>query len=352
MNFKGLLLFVLMLLLHPANSWAACSGDYEDAIIRAGDELECVLQKCDGVKEMLLALASSDEPRVEKRVKKVVIMSDKPRLGLLLKREYDQDTESVGAEVQGVTPHGPADEAGIKAGDIITKVNGESLAVRPADADEDESGPASKLVAFAGKLKEGDKVTLEYRRGRETNTATLTARKIDGISSKNMAGPGAKKKVIVKQGSDDEELFDLSDIEDMPDVFSFCWKGGGWLDMEMVAMNPGLGEYFGTSEGILVVKAPADSPLQLKSGDVILKIGDRSPKTPAQAIRIIRSYEAGEEISLQVMRKHQRQVLKAKAPDHEKDFDFDYFDSDDMPVPPPPPSPPPAPARGASVKKT
>src|SRR3989442_15547105 len=57
-----------------------------------------------------------------------------------------------------------------------------------------------------------------------------------------------------------------------PQSFSFCF-GETWCDLELVNLNADLGEYFGTKEGILVVKAPADSSLPLKAGDVILSVG-------------------------------------------------------------------------------
>ena len=86
--------------------------------------------------------------------------------------------------------------------------------------------------------------------------------------------------------------------------------------MELVALNPELGEYFATSQGILVVSASKEGPLKLKGGDVILKIGDRTPATPSQALRILRSYEPGENVVLQVMRKREKLTITVQAPSH------------------------------------
>lgn len=85
--------------------------------------------------------------------------------------------------------------------------------------------------------------------------------------------------------------------------------------MEMVPMNPDLGDYFGTDEGILVVHAPADSPLKIKAGDVILKVGDRTPQSPSQVMRILRSYEPGENVNLEIFRKHGKTTLSVKVPE-------------------------------------
>jgi hypothetical protein len=50
-------------------------------------------------------------------------------------------------------------------------------------------------------------------------------------------------------------------------------------DLDLVDLNPDLGEYFGSKTGVLVVKAPSDSTIPLKAGDVILKIDGREPKS-------------------------------------------------------------------------
>ncbi|MYQ41724.1 putative serine protease PepD [Streptomyces sp. LamerLS-316] len=61
-----------------------------------------------------------------------------------------------------VTPNGPAAEAGLKAGDVITKFNDTTV----------ESGPT--LIGEIWTHKPGDKVTLTYKRDGKTATAELT----------------------------------------------------------------------------------------------------------------------------------------------------------------------------------
>ncbi|MGH7612957.1 MAG: PDZ domain-containing protein, partial [Gemmatimonadales bacterium] len=95
---------------------------------------------------------------------------------------------------------------------------------------------------------------------------------------------------------------------------AFCF-GDSWCDLDLVTLNADLGEYFGTREGLLVVKAPADSALPLKGGDVILSIGGRKPTSPAHAMRILRSYDAGEAVSIEIMRHERRQTLSWKVPE-------------------------------------
>jgi len=41
----------------------------------------------------------------------------------------------------------------------------------------------------------------------------------------------------------------------------------------------------------------------LKGGDVITSIGGGSPANPSHAMRILRSYEKGESVSIEILRK-------------------------------------------------
>ena len=217
------------------------------------------------------------------------------RIGVLVKSDADPETDSLGAKIEGVTPGSPAARAGLKVGDIITRFNGTSLAGVKAE-DEEESGPGNKLVELARRLEPGDTVQVEYRRGGESKKATLVA---EDLGSVQFEFPGPGPMPMPRMPGFDFELF-----------------GAPWGDLELVSLNPDLGEYFGTKEGVLVVKAPADSSLPLKAGDVILSIAGRKPNNPSHAMRILRSYEAGETVSVEVMRKQKRATVTWKVPEH------------------------------------
>ena len=217
------------------------------------------------------------------------------RIGVLVRTDASAESDKVGAKIEGVTPGSPAEKAGLKVGDIITKFAGTSLGGIKAE-DEDESGPGRKLVALARKLEPGDTVRIEYRRGADAKQATLVAADLDGGMRWDMPGP-------------------MVAMPHMPGM-DFEWSfGEPWGDLELVSLNPDLGDYFGTKDGILVVKAPADSTLPLKGGDVILSIGGRKPTSQSHAMRILRSYEAGESVSIDILRKQKRMSLTWKVPE-------------------------------------
>jgi len=220
------------------------------------------------------------------------------RIGVLVKTGAAPSTDSIGAWVEAVTPGGPAAKAGLKAGDIITRFNGTALAGVPAP-EENASGPGRKLVTLAHGLAPGDTAPIEYRRGNDAKKTRLVTEDLSAwmlVDRVDVPVPGA---FPAQPGGEPG--------------FSFCF-GDAWCDMELVSLTADLGDYFGTKEGVLVVKAPDDSSLPLKSGDVLLSIGGRRPTSPSHAMRILRSYEAGETVAIEILRKQKRMSLAWQVP--------------------------------------
>jgi hypothetical protein len=94
-----------------------------------------------------------------------------------------------------------------------------------------------------------------------------------------------------------------------------------WGDMELVPMTEGLSRYFGTSEGLLVVRGPEDDGIEIQDGDVILAISGRTPNSPEHAIRILSSFEPGETIEFALMRDRLRETVDYVVPEAESQFE-------------------------------
>ncbi len=306
-----------------------------------------------GERRMVVVTDDGDGgPREARKRVRVMRIQGRPMLGLMIGGGDDADPKE-GAPILAVTPGGPAAEAGLKAGDLIVAVNGKPLrdlvpshsAPRGED-DDDAPGPRRALVEFSRALKPGEKVTVDYRRDGRPAKATLTAREVkggrtrvvtrvgpDGKSSTRVftegeGGPESDRDVVV-------EMPEIPEIPEMPRMPGMAWHAfpGGLDGLELTALNPDLGDYFGTGKGLLVTKAPAQS--ELKAGDVILKIGEREPKSPAQAMRILRSYEAGESARVEILRRRAAKTLSVKIP-----AGADDDEDDAVPTPPSPPAPP------------
>ena len=74
-------------------------------------------------------------------------MNRRARLGIKVNLQA-RDTDSLGAYVESVTPNGPAAKAGLRSGDIITKLDGKSvLTGGAADAGADTRAVAAGASA-------------------------------------------------------------------------------------------------------------------------------------------------------------------------------------------------------------
>jgi S1-C subfamily serine protease len=247
-----------------------------------------------------LTAQGTPRPPRPPRVRAFMMSDHHGRIGVVVRTDASPETDKIGATIEGVTPGGPADKAGLKVGDIITKFNGTSLAA--AKAEDDESGPGRKLVDLARRLEPDDTVRVEFRRGNDTKQATLVAADMGPKVRMEMPEP-PEIAMAPMLGMNHFEMF-----------------GSPWGDLELVSLNSDLGEYFGTKDGVLVVKAPADSTLPLKGGDVITSIGGRKPANPSHAMRILRSYEKGETVPIEILRKQKRMTLSWKVPAREDRF--------------------------------
>ena len=96
--------------------------------------------------------------------------------------------------------------------------------------------------------------------------------------------------------------------------FGSPWAHTGLGDLELVELNEGLGRYFGTDKGLLVVKAPKSDAFDLKDGDVIHDIDGREPKDVRHALRILGSYAAGEKLKLGIMRDKKKRTVDIEIP--------------------------------------
>jgi S1-C subfamily serine protease len=135
---------------------------------------------------------------------------------------------------------------------------------------------------------------------------------------------GKMRDLIVTARPDENEFFiarQLPDVPPLPQLKALAAWGGGpvfirgpMADMELAQLTPGLGRYFGTDAGVLVVRAPPAGGLGLQDGDVILSIGGRKPIDSSHVIRILGSYDPGEKVTLEVMRRHRRISVAATMP--------------------------------------
>lgn len=268
-------------------------------------------------------------PRITEVMPRSLAMftDSRPRLGISVDVSDEPDDAVRGARVVDVLEGGPADEAGLREGDVITHVDGRSLAEPlgadlERDFDVDGSVPAQRLLALARDLEPGQSVEIAYVRdgrqqttvveaedlseewGRRSRVRSLDAQRLQerlrGLGEesrrwRHRLEPDGDVRVF---GSPDTDFHVFGD----PGAGAFLGRGGLARGLELVELNPRLGAYFGAEEGVLVTDVGRSSTLGLESGDVVLSVDGREVTSPGHLRRILASYADNEDVELTVLR--------------------------------------------------
>lgn len=216
------------------------------------------------------------------------------QLGVSL--DFDEATESIGARIRDVLDDGPAEAAGLRSGDVITAIDGRSIARRDAD----DARPREQLVRRLRGIQPGDTIRIDYRRDGQPLAVNVIA---------------TERELLHHTRQIDIPSFDV----DVPNV----WRAGA-LDgvlrfgpnagLELADMNAALGDYFGVDHGVLVIDLrDDDSSLGVEPGDVILRIGDRDVRDARHARSIVASYRDDEPVQFEIMRDGERQTITGRA---------------------------------------
>jgi S1-C subfamily serine protease len=209
------------------------------------------------------------------------VAAGQPALGLNIE---DSD---FGVFVRGVTPNGPAANAGVEVGDTIVAIDDVELA-------RGGGSPSAALLGQIGNVMPGDDVKLRILRGGDYREVVVEA------------GDNRLKAPLVTVVGAPGEFFTRP--------FGAFRYSGAWSDIELVALTPALGEYFGTGEGLLVVRAGRAAELGFRDGDVIIDLAGRKPQSPEHALRILASFEPGESLQAAIMRQKRRESLAIRVP--------------------------------------
>ena len=300
-----------------------------------------------GVVAGLMGAASWSAPAAAQEEKREdaadTLETARPRLGIL---HWHTGT---GVLVARVLPGSPADRAGIIVGDRIVAINGHAL-VEPLEDEgrrelpEATSYHQARLEWLMEEVPEGELVELEVQRGRRIHTIAVAAEVLPVFE----AAPLWTREVWPDPTTYDSITQRFRDAMDRvryrvgPDEFEVGWigpgfppgrvpgdpgislppvgltptvtlidAGGWWRDrfhyvgdnrLEMVQLNPELGAYFGTHEGVLVLDVDENVTLGLRPGDVVVSIGGREVDEVSDLQRILASYEEDEAVDFGIWR--------------------------------------------------
>ncbi len=246
-------------------------------------------------------------------------------------RYYQNDTDSRpvlgvyvetmgrrGLRVTRVMEDWPAEAAGIRRDDIIVRIDGHELA-EPLEDEAERGLPAAgslrerRLRALLKEVPDGEAVEVTVRRDGEMLNLTVVPR---AWPTREQVAFWPDSTALLEHAERLRELGARVRTVEIPERLSPStrffpgrsyelrldgrWQGAHGLDL--LELNPELGSYFGTEEGVLVADVDDDSTLGLKPGDVIVAVDGRQVGDIAKLHRILASYEEDEEVRFRIWR--------------------------------------------------
>ena len=305
----------------------------------------------------------------EQRVRATMInLGDRPMIGVIL-GEQNED----GIRIIGLSPDGPAERAGLRKGDVLTSLRGERLGGAAEGAareivyevlNEVEDGEEIRVEV----LRDGQSLDfmLKPEKREPANWASFirlpeppaVVADIPGapdaplpphaleaqivIPSIDAAELAAQAEIMAEQfeafravihegdgnwsmafgdGHDFEQFEFEFDAESMAKLSeralgeASIWLGSpATFGVRFAELNEGLGQYFGTNQGVLVLEASRDNALKLQPGDVVQSIGDDRVSETSDVVRALRGYEAGEQVRIAIRRQQRDESLEVVMP--------------------------------------
>lgn len=354
---KLLLPAALMLALLAPPNFANEASDAEAARAEARRELEQARKELADAARKLAELSALNGRLGDLEMLRFAGQSRRAMIGVLLNVNDEGELS-----ISGLTPGGPAEQAGVRVGDVLLAINGKSL--------RSESEPRREARRTLAEISDGDMVRLDLVRDGQPLSLQVKAERRDPVAM--MAAPMVWEMAIpnaeaiqreVRRSMPDAEALEREIRRSMPDAESiqrevrraignadaYRWRfGGGDTDLELASLNPGLGNYFGTETGVLVLNRKGQDYAGLQPGDVIVEVDGKPVSTPRAALDAMAAFDKGESFEVSALRERGRITLRLTGADRQ--FNWRVFAAPPVPpVPPIAPLPPMPPAPGSAA---
>lgn len=335
----------------------------QEEVERAREELSRAHRELrEASREIARAHRALNAESAEMATLRYLNLGDRAVLGVVLGQETAE-----GVKIIGVSPDGPAERAGLQAGDVVVAIRGENLGA--------ESGSKGRETLFRvmDEIQDGETITVAVERNGESLSFEVTPERREPSSWQTMIripegplAPGAPNVLIehleiphidhqaleahiealTEELKTKEFRFVMPDGEELeiteefvlPEGFEVeitemselagealkeanIWFGLPYAQgLELAKVNEGLGAYFATDRGVLVLRARPDNAYRLESGDVVLDIDGRAVNSPADMIRALREIEPGSEIEFAIKRERRNEKLSIVMPENRLGF--------------------------------
>lgn len=298
-------------------------------------------------------VAELSRPNAVEAVRTAHRAERKPVIGVLLAPD-----EQTGVRIAGVTPESAAAKAGLRSGDRLLSIDGSPILgsdgeLRLSNARKLLSRIEADKPVRLGYVRDGRSATVtampkvgehifmfdsaDFMRDFDMNRIELEAmRDLDmkGFEFEAFRDPGFAEEIrreIVRIGGECDD----KDCKAPRLLSAFRWNG-----LNLAAVDPQLGRYFGTDRGVLVLSAGELAGLQ--PGDVIQRVDGRQVGTPRELMDMLRNKPADAKVAVAYLRDRKTAGAQITVPK--------LVPSLLPPVPPAPPAPPAPPTPPATSK--
>jgi membrane-associated protease RseP (regulator of RpoE activity) len=277
-----------------------------------------------------------------------------------------------GIAVVKVEENSPAATAGIRAGDVIVRLNGEEItSTRKLTRLIGEIDPdhQAKVTVLRNDSEQELTATLAKRQGAKFESGNFefhTPKPMDKFEMPDLKNiPQFKDMPDFKNMPQWKEFKDMPELKDLPKdgtpfVFTlpndgegkaFSWRSGEGrtIGIGVTPLTKQLAEHFGVEGGVMIGEVRENSPASkagLKAGDIVVEANGKAVNDEIELIRLVNDKKEGD-ITLTIVRDGKRQT-KSVTPEASKDGGFLFKTNDKSgwttPAMPAPPSPMAAPA--------
>jgi serine protease Do len=232
-----------------------------------------------------------------------------------------------GVAVKKVIEDSPAAKAGLQAGDVITRFNGEEVtSVRKLQRLISEVAPdhQAKISIIRGGNEREVTATIGKRAMPQFNERAFNIQVPAMPRMPSMPRMPAISGLVVPMAPMGPD----GDIPDWKDGGNFVWGNQRQIGVGVSDLTKQLGEYFGVADGkgLLIDQVIENSPAAkagLKAGDVIIEVDGKSVDSTLDLMKAVNEKKEGD-ITLTIIRNRDRQTIKV-TPEKRKDSDLKTF---------------------------
>lgn len=207
---------------------------------------------------------------------------------------FTEKKEAAGATIKEVAKDSPAEKAGLKAGDVITRI------------DADKIGEPQDLFEKIGAHEPGDKVTVTYLRDKKENTATVTLDERKGVGSLQLS---PRRNPGMDMMPPDPQLFQFYNSPRGPRAQRYGPENGAKLGLSVQDTEDGKGAV------VLEVKpGSAAEKAGFKKNDIITDLAGSGIKSTHDVTIAYQENKSKGEMTAQVNRGGQQKTLQIKVP--------------------------------------